>query len=102
MPLSPLGISTMIASFKAFGKYPVDKNALYMLVISCIMFGVVCCSSCALILLAPGTFFFLRLVILDLTYSAITGTVGRFFQSSLLNFIPSSFETLQSVVLYVY
>ena len=90
MSLSPLGISTMIASLKAFGKYPVDIHALYMLVICCIMFGVACCSNCAFILLAPRVFFFLRLVILALTSSKVTGDIGVLSQSNVLNSIVSS------------
>ena len=69
---------------------PVDIHAVNMLVIYSIMFGVTCCKICALILLAHGAFFFLKLLILAVTFSAVTGVIGGFSQLSLLKSIISS------------
>ena len=75
----------------AFEKYHVDIHELYMSVICCFMFGVACCSNCAFIFLAPVAFSFLRLVILALTSSVITGNIRALSQCSLFNSIVSSF-----------
>ena len=51
------------------------------MLICSIIFGVTFCKICALILLAPGAFFFLRLIILALTSLAVTRGIREFPQS---------------------